>query len=228
MRTNPQPIALDILDDHTLALRAAARDPEAVRLITQRNNQRLFRTAWSVLKNHAEAEDVVQEAYAKAFAAMARFRGDSSLSTWLIRIVLNEAIGRKRVLDRRSKFLQDQGVAELDEHREQLMAGSSPPSPEAHTLRMETKAMLERAVGQLPDAFRSVFVLRDIEGMSVAETAAALEIGEATVKTRHWRARQRLQELLDPEFKSVFGGTIAFAGVDCEALTARVLARLGL
>ena len=129
MRTRAGAVALDTLDDHALAMRAGARDADAVRLITRRNNQRLFRAAWSVLKNRAEAEDVVQEAYAKAFAAIGRFRGESSLSTWLTRIALNEAIGRRRDLARRSRFLERYRVAELDDYRQQMTAGSAAPSP---------------------------------------------------------------------------------------------------
>lgn len=228
MRPAADAFALETLNDHGLAMRAGARDADAVRLITLRNNQRLFRAAWSVLKNRGEAEDVVQEAYAKAFAAIGRFKGESSLSTWLTRIVLNEAIGRKRDLARRSRFLERNQVAELDSYRQQMTAGSAAPSPEAEALRMELKALIERAVAALPDPYRCVFVLRDVEGMSVAETAAALRIPEATVKTRHWRARQRLQQLLDPELRTVFGSAVVFAGADCARLTERVLMRLGL
>ena len=192
-------VSLERLDDHALAQRAGARDADAVRLITLRNNQRLFRVAWSVLMNHAEAEDVVQEAYGQGLRRDRDVPRRANLSTWLIRIVLNEAIGRKRALARR--FLKQNEVAELA-YREQLMAGSAAPSPEAEAMRMEVKSMRERAVARLPDAFRGVFVMRDIEGMSVAETAAAFDIPEATVKTRHWRARRRMQELLDPAFRT--------------------------
>jgi len=220
--------SLEALDDAALARRAAARDADAIRLITRRNNQRLYRAAWSVLKHRAEAEEAVQEGYVKAFAALDGFKGEAALSTWLTRIVLNEALGRKRTLERRARLFDRAGVTEIEDYRERLSAGSSAPSPESAALSRELRGLLERAVSRLPDAFRSVFVLREIEDMSVAETAQALDIPEATVKTRLHRARRHLQDQLDPELRNVFGGAVEFAGADCEGLTAKVLARLGL
>ncbi len=213
-------------DDLALARRAAGRDVAAIRLITGRNNQRLFRAAWSILKDRSEAEDVVQEAYVKAFTSLDRFAGGSSLATWLTRIVINEAIDRRRSAARRAKFLADNRVAALETYRERMSAGSAAPSPEAESSRMELKALLERAVANLPEAYRCVFVLREIEGMSITETAQALDVAEATVKTRHWRARRQLRAALAPEFTSVFAASVEFAGADCERLTERVLSRL--
>ena len=108
-----------------------ARDANAVRVVTTRNNQRLFRTAWSILKHRAEAEDALQSAYLKAFAAIESFEGRSSLSTWLTRIVINEALGRQRSAKRRRTQLDDSSVTVLDDYREKLMRGSmSGTSPE--------------------------------------------------------------------------------------------------
>ena len=193
--------AVETLDDLALAARAAGRDAAAIRLITTRNNQRLFRAAWSILKDRAEAEDVVQEAYAKSLTAISGFAGGSSLSTWLTRIVINEAIDRKRAHERRARFLADNRLAGLEMYRERMGAASAAPTPEAESLRMELRAMLEKAVADLPEAYRCVFVLRDIEAMSVAEAAEALEVPEATIKTRHWRARRLLRTALAPEFR---------------------------
>jgi RNA polymerase sigma-70 factor, ECF subfamily len=226
MRAATQPIALEKLGDLDLAARAAARDFTAVRLITERNNRRLFRAAWSVLKDRAEAEDVVQEAYAKALPAIGDFRGEASLSTWLTRIVINKAVDRKRSLARRAKFLEENRVSELSTWRDQMMAGSAAPSPEALTLRRELKSLLEQAVARLPEAYRCVFVLRDVEGMSIADVAAALDIPEATVKTRQWRAKRRLRVALEPDFQDALGVSVDFAGADCARLTERVLAQL--
>ncbi|MBS0295232.1 MAG: RNA polymerase sigma factor [Proteobacteria bacterium] len=220
--------SLEALDDAALARRAAARDADAIRLITRRNNQRLYRAAWSVLKHRAEAEEAVQEGYVKAFAAIDGFKGEAALSTWLTRIVLNEALGRRRSLERRARLFDRAGVTGIEDYRERLATGSSAPSPESAALNRELRGLLERAVSRLPDAFRSVFVLREIEDMSVAETAQALDIPEATVKTRLHRARRHLQDQLDPELRSVFGAAVEFAGADCEGLTAKVMARLGL
>jgi len=212
------------LDDAALARLVAERDPEAVRLVTGRNNQRLFRAAWSILRNRAEAEDAVQSAYLKGFANITSFEGRSSLSTWLTRIAINEALGRQRSAQRRRKHLGDSSVAVLDDYREKLMRGSmSGGAPDADLARLQIKHLLEDAVAALPEQFRTVFVLREIEGLSVEETAESLGLVPATVKTRHLRARRRLQEALAPEVKNVLSGTFPFAGADCEAMTERVV-----
>jgi RNA polymerase sigma-70 factor (ECF subfamily) len=221
--------ALETADDATLAARASQRDAEAVRLITTRNNQRLFRAAWSILKNRAEAEEAVQEGYLKAFAAMAGFKGESSLSTWLTRIVINEAIGRRRAAERRRRQLNARGVAVMEEYSEALMRGSaSSESQDAALIRRQMAGFLERAIAGLPEPFRLVLVMRDIEEMSVEETAEALQIPPQTVKTRLFRARRRLRLAMDPELREAAGQAFQFAGADCEAMTARVLRQLGL
>lgn len=213
------------LSDLDLANRIADRDPGAVRLVTERNNQRLFRAAWSVLGQRAEAEDAVQSAYLQAFAAIERFRGEASLSTWLTRIVLNEALGRRRAAKRRRKQMDTDSVVVMEDYRAKLMRGSTPASsPEGAAAREDIRRLLEGAVGRLPATYRQVFVLREIEGLSVEETSQALGIPAATVKTRFLRARLKLQAELDPDLKTALTGTFPFAGADCEALTARVLA----
>ena len=212
------------LTDAELAKRIAQRDALAVRVVTSRNNQRLYRTAWSVLKDRADAEETVQEAYLKAFAAIDGFAGKSSLSTWLTRIVLNEAFGRRRSQQRKLHALREQSVAFIDDYRENLMGGSvAPSSPEADVARGQVASLLERAIAELPEAFRIVFILRDVEGLSVEETAEALQIVPATVKTRLLRARQRLQVALAPTLQDALRGAFPFAGEACEALTERVL-----
>jgi len=218
----------ETLDDVALAGLLAARDPVAVRLITQRNNQRLFRAAWAILKNRAEAEDAVQSAYLQALAGIARFEGRSSLSTWLTRIVINEALMRVRAAKRRRASLDRDSVVVLDDYREKLMQGSmSPTLPDGAVARAEIRQLLEESIARLPDTFRVVFMLREIEGLSVDEAAEALGIAPATVKTRHFRARRRLQDDLAPELKTALVGTFPFLGQDCEALTDRVLKALG-
>lgn len=224
MATRPQ-LDLTGLDDPALARRVAARDEDAVRLVTQRNNQRLFRAAWSILKNRAEAEDAVQSAYLRAFAAIERFEGRSSLSTWLTRIAINEALGRARSAKRRRAHLDEQSVTSLDEYREKLMRGSmSGAAPDSELARAEIRRLLEQAIAQLPESFRTVFVLREVEGLSVEETAEALDILPATVKTRLLRARRRLQETLAPQVQGALNGAFPFAGADCAAITERVVA----
>jgi RNA polymerase sigma-70 factor (ECF subfamily) len=216
------------LGDAEVARLCAARDAQAVRHVLTANNQRLFRTAWSILGDRSEAEEAVQAAYVSAFAAMDRFEGRSSLSTWLVRITVNEALGRKRAQRRRRAHLENAGVSVLEDYRDKLMRGSQAPAPDANLAREQLRALLEHEVGELPENFRAVFVLREIEGLSVEETAEALAIPQATVKTRLLRARRRLQDALAPEVRTALTGTFPFAGADCSAMADRVLKELGL
>lgn len=216
---------VDGLDDVALAGLIAAGDSAAVRLLTERNNQRLFRAAWSILRNRAEAEDSVQSAYLKAFAAIRTYEGRSSLTTWLTRIAINEALGRQRAARRRKTRLSADSVVQIEEYREKLMRGSaSQAAPDAALAREQLRRLIEHAIAALPEPFRTVFVLRDVEGLSVEDTSEALDLLPATVKTRHLRARRRLQQALEPELATALGGAFPFAGADCAALTERVVA----
>jgi len=225
----PTQTAIDYarLSDRELAERCAARDRGAVSHVISANNQRLFRAAWSILKSRPDAEEAVQAAYLSAFANIGSFEGRSSLSTWLTRIVVNEALGRRRAEQRRRRHLEQEGVAVMDDYRDALMRGSDAEMPDVAAAREQVRKILEQAVAALPDPFRSVFVLREIEGMSSEETAESLGLPVATVKTRLFRSRRRLQEMLAPEMRSVLAGSYPFAGADCAALTERVLKRLG-
>lgn len=215
------------LDDVALARLIAARDAGAVRLVTQRNNQRLYRAAWSILANRADAEDAVQAAYLRAFAAIDTFEGRSALSTWLTRIAINEALGRARAAKRRRAHLERDSVAFLHDYREKLMQGSmGTASPETAHARAQLRGLMEAAIARLPEPFRLVFVLREIEDLSVEEVAEALGLPTGTVKTRHLRARRRLQSELAPHMQDVLSGSFPFAGADCEAMTERVLSAL--
>jgi RNA polymerase sigma-70 factor (ECF subfamily) len=216
------------LSDLELAQRCASRDRAAIEHVIGANNQRLFRAAWSILKSRSDAEEAVQAGYLSAFANMGSFEGRSALSTWLTRIVVNEALGRRRAEKRRRRQLNEEGVAVLDDYRDALMRGSDSERPDAAVAREQIRKLLEQAVAALPDQFRTVFVLRDIEGLSGEETAEILNVPVATVKTRLFRSRRRLQETLAPEVKTALSGTFPFAGVDCAELAERVLTRLGL
>jgi RNA polymerase sigma-70 factor (ECF subfamily) len=224
--TTTRNLALDYsgMSDVELAHCCAAGDAEAVRHLVSANNQRLFRTAWSILRNRTEAEDALQSAYAKALGAIGRFEGRSALSTWLTRITINEALAKRRSQERRLKHLEAEGVQVLETYREQLAKGSQAPNPEAEAARGQLRSILERAIGDLPENFRTVFVLHEIEGVSVEETAEALEIPTGTVKTRLMRARRKLQQALAPEVRTALSGTFPFAGADCAGLTERVVA----
>ncbi|WP_176593517.1 RNA polymerase sigma factor [Sphingobium sp. EM0848] len=214
------------LTDIDLARRVGMRDPAAVRLMTERNNQRLFRAAWSILGNRAEAEDAVQSGYLHAFAAIDRFAGQASLSTWLTRIVINEALGRARAARRRLARLDAESVTDLDVYRDRLMNGSKEKGPEAAMAIKQMRGILEVAIGTLPPDFRLVFVMREVEGMTVDEVAETLDIPPGTVKTRLLRARRRLREALAPELRASLVGAFPFAGIHCASLTERVIAVL--
>lgn len=223
--SNNRNLAVDYaaMGDLELARCCAGGDVAAVRHLVTAHNQRLFRTAWSISRNRQEAEDVLQSAYARALAAMASFEGRSSLSTWLTRITINEGLAYRRQQERRRCHLEAQGVEMLETYRDQLAKGSSAPSPEAEAAREQLRSILERAIGDLPDNFRTVFVLHEIEGLSIDEAAEALDIPTGTVKTRLMRARRKLQQSLAPEVRTVLTGTFPFAGVHCARLTERVV-----
>ena len=216
----------EALTDIELAKRIAQRDSMAARVVIRRNNQRLFRAAWSVLKDRSEAEDAVQDGYLKAFAAIQSFAGKASLGTWLTRIVLNEALGRRRTAQRRLRQLKEQSIPIIDEYREKLVAGSDRvASPEANVARSQIAKLLEAAIANLPDAFRLVLMLRDVDGLNVEETAEVLQISPQTVKTRLLRARRRMQATLTPTVQDALKDAFPFAGADCNALTERVLVK---
>ncbi|OOG59241.1 RNA polymerase sigma factor [Polaromonas sp. C04] len=215
------------LPDVEMARRIAAGDRDALRQLMRRYNQTLYRTARSILKDDAEAEDAVQEAYILAYRAMGGFRGDAKLSTWLVRIVVNESIGRARKRSRRAEVIQLNGSMEQnDDAAEVPMNEASSEQPERAAMRAEMRRLLEAKIDQLPDAFRTVFVLRALEEMSVDEAAVCLGIPPATVRTRYFRAKGLLREALAREIDFSFGDAFAFAGERCDRIVAGVLARL--
>lgn len=210
------PAASVAVDDLDLARRCAVGDEAAVRLVTTANNQRLFRAAWSILKDRGEAEDAVQSAYLKAFASIDQFEGRSALSTWLTRIVIHEALGRARALKRRRVRLEAEGVTMLDDRRKI-------DAPDEALAREQLRKLIESAIAALPEAFRTVFVLREVEGLTAEDTAHALDIPVATVKTRLFRARRKLKAALAPDVRNALIGTFPFAGADCERMTQGVI-----
>jgi RNA polymerase sigma-70 factor (ECF subfamily) len=160
--------------------------PAAFAQLMRRHNRRLFRTARAILRDDAAAEDALQEAWLHAYRAMDTFRGEAKLSTWLVRIVANEALARRRKEQRHPRLLAQQ--AEPATRRQD--------EPEGMAERGELRHRLEAKIGALPEAFRAVFMLRAVQELSVEETAAALHIPEATVRTRFFRARGQLREAL--------------------------------
>lgn len=211
--------------DAELAAHAAAGDQRAFETIMRRNNQLLFRTARSILKNDEEAEDAVQEAYLHAYRALGGFRADAKLSTWLVRIVANEALGRLR---RRGAdvipldTVTDAGTAQM----ETFMDQDPNVQPDRAVERAEVRKLIEARIDMLPDAFRPVFMLRAVQEFTVEETAAALGIPEATVRTRFFRARSLMREGLSRDLDLAYEEVFAFAGERCDRIVARVMARL--
>lgn len=227
MRQAKRPLTESRPDDITLVRRALARDPDAFRAIMTANNRRLYRLARSILGNDSEAEDVLQEAYLHAFAGLDGFRGESALATWLSRIVINEALGRLRRERRAAAAVLPQAtLPQANIIPFPLHAGCS--DPERSMAQRQILELVERAMDGLPETFRTVFVARAVEGLSVEETAELLGLKPETVKTRLFRARKLLRERLDEELGPVLLDAFPFAGRRCERITEAVIARLGL
>jgi RNA polymerase sigma-70 factor (ECF subfamily) len=215
--------------DLELAQRVVTGDLRAFEQIMRRNNRMLYRVARSILRDDAEAEDCLQSAYLLAYRSIGAFAGRAKLSTWLARIVVNEALGRKRRAARRGVVIPFDGVGE-DEvaARAPIDSGSvtAAPGPETEAIRRELGLLIERRIDLLPEAFRGVFVLRALEELSVEETADLLDIPEATVRTRYFRARSMLRESLAREMDSALDAAFTLAGARCDRVVAAVLARL--
>jgi RNA polymerase sigma-70 factor (ECF subfamily) len=211
-----------------LAARAARGDPAAFERIMRRYNRTLFRTARAILRDDAEAEDALQEAYLQAYRALGGFRGDARLSTWLARIVANEALQRLRKRERRAEIVPLQPAAGADAHFDFPEAAdmNADKSPEAATHSGELRRVLEAQIDALPDAYRAVFMLRAVEEATVEETAAILAIPEATVRSRFFRARSLLREALALKIDLACEGAFSFAGERCDRVVAFVLDHL--
>lgn len=211
--------------DADLVEHAVNGDVLAFECIMRRHNRLLFRTARSILKSDAETEDALQEAYLRAWRALGSFRADAGLSTWLVRIVINESLGRLR--RRSAQVIPLDGVLDFAERQtEPWMEDALDRQPEQAAMREQVRQLMEAHIDLLPDAFRTVFMLRAVEELSVAQTAAALEIPEATVRTRFFRARSLLREGLSRDIDAALGDAFSFAGERCDRIVASVLARL--
>ena len=212
-------------DDIELAHRALARESGAFRTIMKTHNQRLYRLARGLVRDNGEAEDIVQESYVRAFTHLDGFRGDSTLATWLSRIVVNEALGRLRKTRRAERF-----VATDDPRQAEIIPfplNASTDDPERAMAQRQILKLVEEATDSLPDAYRTVFVARVIEGMSIEETASLLGLRPETVKTRLHRARSLVRKELDAQIGPVLLDAFPFAGRRCERLTTAVMKRLG-
>jgi len=217
------------LADHDLAARAAAGDGPAFAAIMRRHNRLLFRTARSILKSDVEAEDALQEAYLRAWRAIDGFRSEAKLSTWLARIVINESLARLRRGRGAQVIPLDNTTPEQDhDPMEDRMEDDPDMQPDRVAMRGELRRLMEACIDRLPDAFRSVFILRAVEEMSVEDVATALDLPEATVRTRLFRARGLLREGLSRDIDVATADAFAFDGERCDRIVARVLQSAGL
>lgn len=208
------------LSDEEVVERVVAGDTSLFEILMRRYNQRLFRVARGILSDDAEAEDVMQEAYVRAFRELAGFRGEARFSTWLTRIACNEALARAR----KRRRLVPIGIG-----------GDEPPDPPAATAgpereleNRELQAVLREAVEVLPDPLRSVFCLREIEGLSTEQTADLLGLSEENVRVRLHRAKRSLRHTLDERIGREVRRLYLFEAPRCDRIVAAVFARLYL
>lgn len=208
-------------DDMEIARRVAVGDRAAFDLLMRRNNRRLYRLARATMRNDAEAEEALQEAYLAAYRGIGRFRGESTLATWLSCMVLNECLGRLRKSARRQNVIPMVTSDEMEN-----IHAHEHDAPEKMLVRAEMRALVERKVDELPKDFRVVFVLRSVEELSVEETADSLGIEQATVRSRHFRARSLLRESLAREIDVAERDLFDFGGAHCDRIVAAVNTRL--
>ena len=215
------------LSDEALVALVASGENAAFEPLLRRYNRLLFRTARSIVQDDADAEDVLQSAYLQAFSTLPSFRGESRLSTWLVRIVMNEALARVRKTQRRAEIIHLE--AHMDDDQIDAQADASAArfeEPQAAAMRNQTRRLLERKIDELPESFRTVFMLREVEEMTVEEASEALGIPEATVRTRHFRGRSMLRESLSREVDFALEEAFGFDGERCNRIVASVMACL--
>lgn len=213
-----------LVDDAELVRRIAIHDETAFECIMRRNNGALYRVARAILKNDADAEDVLQQTYLAAYRHIADYRGEAKLSTWLTRIVVNQALAMRRSRHRTQDVVPFSSLADQRVAKEPVALDDFGDSPEHSMMRAEMRRLLERKIDDLPVAFRTVFVLREVDELSVAETATCLSIPEATVRSRLFRARGLLRESLAHELDMTTADVFRFGGECCNRVVARTLA----
>jgi RNA polymerase sigma-70 factor (ECF subfamily) len=208
--------------DELLVARARARDAAAFELLMRRHNQRIYRVVRSVLRDSDEIEDVIQQAYVQAFLHLDQFGGDARWSTWVCRIAINEALARLR---QRGRFVSIEALSE--DAMADVSKGSS-GDPERTTAGREFGHLVEQAIDHLPDIYRSVLIMREVEGMSTSEAAAVLAVEPEVIKTRLHRARAALRAAIEDRVGEQMKNTYTFGNERCDRVVAAVLARLNL
>lgn len=224
MTTDIAPSLSTDADDVTIARRVAGGDHVAFERLMRLNNRRLYRLARAVLRDPAEADDALQDAYLCAYRSLHQFRGEAALSTWLSRLVLNECTGRLRRNNRRQNVIPM--VSSTNRPDVDTVPGKESDLPDQAIGRAQIRDLLERKLDELPEPFRLVFVMRSVEEVSVQDTAQILDIPEDTVRSRHFRARSLLREALAQEIDLAERDVFEFGGRHCDGVIARVLARL--
>lgn len=210
------------LSDEEVVQRVLAGDTALFEILMRRHNQRLYRVARSILRDDAESEDVMQDAYVRAYQHLSQFAGRAKFSTWLTRIAVHEALAR---VQRRNRF-QDLDPVAAPEGDGMELVKSQDRDPEQQAGNAELRVLLEEAVGTLPEGYRSVFMLREVEQMSTQETAEALELTEATVKVRLHRAHAMLRRALYERTGATATHAFAFAAPRCDRVVSAVFRRL--
>ena len=209
--------------DEEVVARVLQGETALFEIIMRRYNQRLFRAALAILRDEAEAEDVTQDAYVRAYQHLNQFAGRAAFSTWLTRIAVHEALARA---GRRRQLEDLEGMVMLKgENRRELTSHLA--SPEQQASIGEVSKLLEAAILSLPEAYRTVLMLRDVEEMSTAETASALNLTEENVKVRLHRARVLLRREIYHRAGSARGEAFPFMGARCDRMVQRVFERLG-
>ena len=222
---SPQPLAPEVTDaDWQLVCRFRRGDLVAFEAIMRKYNRRLYLIALGVLHNDAEAEDSVQETYLNAYLKISQFTGPTGFSAWLARIALNEALQRLRRQAPTANWPEDDQAEAAGGGS--MLPFSEPPYAETHISLKELRSRLKEAITKLPSEFRTVFLLRGVEGLSVESTAQHLGIPPATVKTRYYRAKDRLRREIGGDIEPLLPLTYTFAGQRCDRIVRAVTLRL--
>ena len=214
------------MSESELVSRIRDGDALAFEALMRSCNRKLFRIARAILKDDTEAEEALQEAYITAYTALRSFRGESAVTTWLSRIVINQALGRMRRNRRAAAVISLANGDPRAIKAEEEAVSDERDAPETAAVRSQLRAVLERKIDALPVAFRTVFVMRELEEMTVEETAQALGIPEATVRTRLFRAKSLLRESLATEIDVTMPDAFSFDGERCDRIVFRVLSRI--
>ena len=207
--------------DDEVVDRVLSGEVELYEIIMRRYNQRLYRVVISILRDAAETEDVMQDAYVRAYEHLRQFEGRAAFSTWLTRIAVHEALARVRKRERTQPFDEDFGEGEIS-----VNPVSPALDPEQTTSKAELSHMLEEAVLGLPEEYRAVLMMRDVEEMSTSETAAALSLSEENVKVRLHRGHAMVRRDLFARVGATAKGAFPFLGARCDRVVARVFKRL--